>query len=112
MALTFSDFQPVQAVFEVRYPEAFLLWDRAGKLARQFQASYSLSRLTSAEPGKVVFVEDRTREVIWQLDRLSVRDHQPGSPSLEEFFGLCEDCLRITTEALEVQELKRVGFPG
>ena len=89
MTLSFSDFRPILFVFEVRYPEAFLLWDRAGQVATQLQARYPVSRLNSAEPGKIVFICDRTKEITWQLDRLIIIDHRPGSAKLEAFYDLC-----------------------
>lgn len=112
MSISFADFRPVGLAFEVRYPDSFLLWDRAGQIARELQARYSISRLTSAEPGKIVFVYKRTYELTWQLDRLIVVDHRPATP-IDEFYRVCEDCFNIAVDVLEISELKRVGFrPG
>lgn len=109
MALTFSDFRPIGLAFEIRYPEAYLLWDRAGRIAQELQARYPVSRLTSAEPGKIVFSCSRGQEITWQLDRLIVADYRPAS-RLDEFYPICEQCFDITVSNLEITELKRVGF--
>jgi hypothetical protein len=110
MMLSFTDFRLVGLAFELRYPDAFLLWDRAGQLAGQLQARYPVTRLTSAEPGKVVFLCDRTKEISWHLDRLIVIDHRPGSAKPERFYDLCEQCFELTAEHLQIEELKRAGF--
>jgi len=109
MPLTFSDFTPVGLAFEVRYPEAYLLWDNAGQVAQDLKARYPVSRLASAEPAKVAF-SCGSQELTWQLDRLVVLEHQPEASHFEDFYQLCEDCLDITVHNLGISELNRVGF--
>lgn len=110
MPLTFSDFGPVGLAFEIRYPDAYLLWDHAGQLTQELRERHEVTRLLTALPGKIAFIADATREVSWELERLIVLDHQPKTATFDAFFTLCEDCFEITTRNLLVSEVKRVGF--
>lgn len=110
MPLTFAEFSPVSLVFEIRYPEAYLLWDRAGETAQELRESHEITRFISAEPAKIAFVVEGTKEVTWALTAMSVADHQPKSATYEDFFQLCKDCYEIAVRNFSVTELKRVGF--
>lgn len=110
MPLTFSDFSPKSFAFEIRYPDAYLLWDRAGQVTEDLRTRHEITRRIGAEPGKIAFVTDATKEVTWQLDRLIVVDHQPPTSKVDVFCRLCADCFDVTLRNLGVSELKRVGF--
>jgi hypothetical protein len=110
MPLTFSDFSPVSFSCEIRYPETYLLWDRAGQVTEDLRNHHQITRRIVAEPGKIAFVTDTSKEVTWQLDRLIVIDHQPPASKADIFYRLCSDCYDMTLRNLGVSELKRVGF--
>ena len=110
MRLTFSDFSPSSFAFEVRYPEAYLLWDRAGQVAEDLRTGHEITRRLAAEPGRIAFDTETTREVSWHLDRPVVIDHQPQLSKVDAFYSLAADCLEMTLRHLGVSELKRVGF--
>ncbi|HTS50399.1 MAG TPA: hypothetical protein VMH05_20780 [Bryobacteraceae bacterium] len=110
MPLTFSDFSPVGLAFEIRYPDAYLLWDHAGQMSQELREIHEITRLVSADPGKIAFIAEGTREVSWSLGSMIVLDHRPRNSAFESFFTLCKDCFEIATRNLSVSELKRVGF--
>lgn len=110
MSLSISDFVLRGMSFEVRYPTAYLFWDRAGQIAEDLRSRYPAMRLASAEPGKTVFAIAK-QEVSWQLDRLVILDFGPGSSqAIDDFFKICEDCFAITIDNLGITELSRVGI--
>jgi len=110
MPLTFSDFSPASFSFEVRYPDAYLLWDRAGQLSEDLQNRHQITRLTTAQPGKIAYVVNMTSEVSWQLNNLVVIENRPSTATMDAFYRLCSDCFELTLRLLAVNEIKRVGF--
>lgn len=110
MALTFLDFGPLSFSFEIRYPDTYLLWDRAGQVAEELRGHHKITRRLAGEPGKIAFVIDGKTEVTWQMDRLIVADHEPSTSKTDGFYLACENCFDITLRNLGVSELTRVGF--
>jgi hypothetical protein len=110
MPLTFSDFSPISFGFEIRYPDAYLLWDHAGQMTEELKSRYEITRRVAAEPLRIAFVVRGTQEVTWQLDKLIIVDYQPLSSKFDSFYRLCSDCFELTVRNLGVSELKRVGF--
>ena len=110
MPLTFSDFSPANFVFEVRYRDAYLLWDHAGHVLEELRSRHEITRRIAGEPTRISFVVDATKEVTWLMDRLSIIEHQPEKSKTDAFGRFCADCLDLTVENMGVGELNRVGY--
>lgn len=106
MPLGLAEFAVEQLAFEVRFPEAFLLWDRAGNLAQQAKAFKG--KLVSAEPGKVVFRKGRL-EAAFELTQARVIQHHPEG-ALERFADDADQLVALVSTILEVASFTRIGF--
>ena len=84
--LSFDDFALHQAAFEVRFDDAFLVWDRSGSVWKQVIAIYKDLKATHVEPSKVLFERRGDHELQLGLEtrRLGVAGMRPDS-RLAEF---------------------------
>jgi hypothetical protein len=57
----FSSFRRAQVTMEMRYDEAFLLWDRSGALWRDVERQFKAFKNSAATPNQSTFVADKLR---------------------------------------------------
>ena len=110
-ALKFDDLSLSKAAFEVRYDNAFLLWDRSGSIWTQIILKQPELRVARAEPSKVVFASrgERELQLTLELGRLGVIAINPDK-KLSAFTELVTRFTEITTQTLQVQAYTRVGL--
>ena len=107
--LNLSQFKLRRAVFEVRYPNAYQLWDRAGDLWREATRRWGGLDVLEAQPGSTVFRHDTKRtELSAQLKKTSIVRHYPDN--FDDFVEMATDFLNITKNTLEIYEYERVGL--
>jgi hypothetical protein len=64
-------------IFELRYGEAYALWDRAGALWSSVGRLFKSMKNSSAGPNQVVFSADDRYVLSVMLDRISITDYMP-----------------------------------
>ncbi len=103
-----TSFQRAQVTMELRFDEAFVLWDRTGALWQTLRRQFKTLKHVSVTPNQSNFVADNRFGLSVSLDRAIITDHKPsgGASSTTELMGKFAD---IVVRQLEVLVLKRVG---
>ena len=105
--LQIEDFELERIVFEVRFPSAFQLWDRAGALSDALAKVWEPLSLTTAQPGSIAFRRGRDMNLAVELGRAVMVLFYPGSrpdvKQIDAFFEVVREHLQLTT-------LQRVGL--
>ncbi|MDX8464210.1 hypothetical protein RFM26_00690 [Mesorhizobium sp. VK23B] len=97
-----SSFELNNYAFEIRYPNAYRIWDEAGRIAIQLQEGVKNLELTKGEPSLLAFVLNNSTTVEVRIDRLNVTEHYPKSDfskdtrDLQYVFDVVADNIRIT----------------
>lgn len=107
-SMTFAELKPFQAVLEVRYADAFSLWDRAGMLWTRLAKKYENLERIQAQPTETIFRLGKSFELAAKLDGASVVAFKPEK-NLTEFIQLTDVFFRIVAEILEISAYNRVG---
>ena len=108
MSLFLSSFKKTQITFEIRYDEAFLLWDRTGSLFHSLSSHFKDIRSHTASPNQTIFYGDRRFVLSVGLERASITDHLPDQKN-DKTFEIFEAFVSNVTLQLELQSLKRIG---
>jgi len=107
-AFPLSAFRRTQVILEVRFDEAYLLWDRAGAIwsviARQFKAI----KHTGVAPNQATFFGDDRFAMAVALDRASITDHRPQG-SLDRTFDVFAAFIENVAGGLNLPAFTRVG---
>lgn len=64
---------------ELRYSNAFILWDRAGAMWTELKSGFRDFDAQNVGPNQVVFHGDGRYSLNVSLDRAAITDHKPGS---------------------------------
>jgi hypothetical protein len=107
--MTLGEFRLERAVFEVRYPTALWMWDRAGVMWNVVGEKWADVKLIEASPGKTVFRLESNYELVVELNQLRVIAHWPDW-SLGRLPELSAGLLDVATRYMELKVLSRVGF--
>ena len=93
---------------ELRYDEAFVLWDRTGALWEAVRRQFKALKHTNVSPNQSTFIGDGRFGLSVALDRAIITDHKPsgGAKSTTEVMAKFAD---IVIQELQVPVLKRVG---
>jgi hypothetical protein len=106
--LSITDFKTTYAVCELRYENAYLIFDRTGQVCREAQASYTHCNVTSAAPNMTIFQADEGAFVL-ELSQCRFSTNRPDA-SLEKFAAHCKMFFDSVTIHLDVRVFTRVGF--
>ena len=79
MTLDLAQFDIEKVSFEVRYENAYLLWDRAGLIWSQARTKWPAIIMKHAEPNDTTFSLDNRYELVVRLDSAFVVAHRPAS---------------------------------
>lgn len=109
--MEFQNLKLEKAVIEIRYPKAYLLWDRAGSLWTKVLKNWPTLSNIEANPAKTVFRLDleAVYELVVELEAARVVAHRPKQ-NLVEFQSIVSTFLAITAEMLDIEQFARVGF--
>lgn len=107
--LTRDDFKLESVSFELRYPHAFALWDRAGAAANAIRSSWDTVKLTDAKPGRVAFNVGREYEIAFELEKALLVGHRPA-PHMRDFANAAKTLVSVIVEWLQVDGFSRVGL--
>lgn len=104
-----SAFSLARAVYEVRYPIAYRLWDRAGALAVAVADLNPKLVNKTAQPNQIVFSSDSVH-VSLELSVMRVITKNPDTtPKVNEHGSFCARLERAVAEVLELTQFERVG---
>lgn len=107
--IPFSSFRRAQLIFEMRYSEAYELWDRTGSLWKSVEKDFTKLKSNQVGPNEQAFIADNRFVLTAGLQRCNFTDHRPtGSPekTIEKVAGFANKVLN----SLNVTVLERVGF--
>ena len=76
-ALELADFQPERFIYEVRYARAWLMWDRAGAMARALQKEFPGLEATEGAPAKVALTLPPNVQISFEPEKSAVVVHGP-----------------------------------
>ena len=77
----FSSFRRFQVNFEMRYDQAFLLWDRAGELWTSVGTGFKSIKANQVQPQQQTFIADDRFVLFAGLERAGLTDHKPHQPA-------------------------------
>jgi len=107
--LKLSDLKLKHATMEIRYNDAFLIWDNAGLIWSRISSKFNDLKMIKAEPMVTSFKVDDHFELAVKLDRAHLIDLKPNS-NLKEFIETSEVFINLVAKSLEITEFTRVGF--
>ena len=109
MSLSLSEMTLGQAFFEVRYPQAFTMWDRSGQLWSRAIEKWPDLKSFEAQPDKVrCTLKDRFRLVV-EMKQSGVQDYLPDRP-LNELKKMACEFKAFVEEILEIKSYTRVAL--
>lgn len=106
--LRLSDFAFERAILEIRYPNAFELWDRSGALWIAALQKWNDLQVVSAEPSRTVF-RGKQFELSTELQAARIVQHNPVLP-LADFTGFAKEFVELVSGTLSLSVLSRVGL--
>lgn len=104
-----SNLKLISASFEIRYDNAYLLWDRSGFVWSTIKSIYPNIEPQHAEPNLSNFVLDDRFQFSVKIDRVAVIDQTPKS-SLNDFMEIADGFTKSVVECLEISEYTRLGL--
>jgi hypothetical protein len=107
-AFSFSSFRRTQAIFEVRFEAAYVLWDRSGLIWKSVGRNFKKLRHQNITPNQMTFFGDDRFSMAVELERASITDHRPQGGidgTIEVLAAFGEQVIEI----LDVKALTRVG---
>ncbi len=107
--LDFSTFKLIRATMEIRFDDAYILWDRAGKVWSKMSLSLPNLKMNVVEPNAISSIADDRYELSVKLGAAHLTDLKPSS-SLKEFMANSELFLGIVANSLEIRDFTRLGF--
>ncbi len=107
--LNLQDFKLTETVFEVRYDNAYLLWDRAGEIWSKVSSMWPDLKIEKVEPSIITFRLENKYQLSVNLDKAHIIDAKPSS-SLNEFMEKADNFLKLVIQILQIKNLIRVGF--
>jgi hypothetical protein len=107
-AFPFSSFRRTQVIFEVRFDENYLVWDRSGVVWRNVGRNFKNLKSQSASPNQVTFMGDDQFVMAVTPDRASITDHRPQG-GIDGTIEPLATFVRTVIENLDVTVLTRVG---
>jgi hypothetical protein len=104
-----SNFDLHSASFEVRYDQAYSLWDRAGGLWQAVRKSAPTIKLGESNPTKITGTIDRRFQLSVELEKVLVIVFPPPS-ILEDYTALCRNVLTAAVDILDIKLFSRIGL--
>jgi hypothetical protein len=108
-SIRIEDFKLFNATFEVRYDNAYILWDSAGKIWSEVGKKFNKMTLEKAEPNVTSFLVDDRFKASVLLDKFYIIDVAPQS-SLKDFISASDVFAGIVSKFLEIKVFTRIGF--
>jgi hypothetical protein len=107
--LNFSNFKLKQATMEVRFNNAYLLWDHSGLISSDLKSKWADIKLLKAKPNLINFRFEDRYELSVELGKAHLTDLTPTS-SLKEFMENADTFMALVADNLVITEFTRLGF--
>lgn len=107
--LDFTHLKLISATIEIRYDNAYILWDRAGQIWSKASNAWDGLKASHVEPNISRFMINDRFDVSVSLDRAHLIDTKPTS-SLKELIEYSPKFLNLVMDCLDVNKLQRIGF--
>jgi hypothetical protein len=109
MPFNLAQFVVQQAVLEIRYAQAFTLWDRTGAIWHQVQRKYPEAKAKVTQPNQIIVrIADRIEGQL-AIDRAHAAVFYPSS-DLKSLKEVANVFLSATISQLEIADLSRIGL--
>ncbi len=108
-SLSLTEFKITSAICEVRYSDAYKIWDNAGKIWSSCEKKWTTLKPKKAEPNITTFLVNENVELSAQINKAYVSKFFPSS-SLKDFIEDTSNFFGILLPILEVNEITRIGF--
>lgn len=107
-AMTVDEFTPFSVTCEIRYKNAYLLFDRTGQILKDLGEHFTAIEVTSASPAQTVFTSE---ECAFTIELGACRSTTSQIDSSGEFFAKqCRLFFGAVTENLGISVLSRIGL--
>jgi hypothetical protein len=107
--LDISDFLLDTLSYELRFPQACILWDRAGKLADTIKADWPGLTLSEGTPARLTFKHEPTgHDAVIELEKAFLIFVRP-SRNLKEIHASANRFFDAVLETLDIEQLTRIG---
>jgi hypothetical protein len=106
--LTIDEFKLLRSVCEIRYANAFLIYDRTGQILRELSDSFTNLNVASPGPNQTLFVSDEGNFGLEVTKSHFIAD--TPNPKLEHFALHCNTYFDAITKLLEVKVFTRIGL--
>lgn len=103
-----GDFALDQSSFEIRYDNAFTIWDRSGAVASELSRRLPKMELIDANPARVSFRLNRNSVLVYELAKAFVIVHEPKR-SLDDLTSYALHLVSAVVSVLEPSGFNRVG---
>lgn len=103
-----SSFNRAQVTTELRFDEAFHLWDRAGAIWLAMGHHFKTLKNTAAAPNQTTFVGDNRFGLSVAINQAIITDHKP-SGGAQSTTDMTSKFANTLIQYLEIPVLKRVG---
>jgi hypothetical protein len=103
-----SSFQRTQITLELRFEEAFVLWDTTGAVWETVRRQFKTLKHAHISPSQTAFNGDNRFALIVALDRAVITDHKPSGGATSTF-DVMSKFAETVLHMLQVTVLKRVG---
>jgi len=106
--LTFDDFKPFTLTCELRYPNAYLIFDKTGQILNDLKETLTNISVSNAGPQQTAFASD---EGSFHLEIGAARftSGRPGR-NAENFTKHCKAYFDALIERLEIEVFTRIGL--
>lgn len=101
-----SDFKIRQVIFEIRYDDAYILWDRAGAVSSDLTRIWPNLKLAEGTPNQQSLRSDDA-SIQTGIASSNVVLIQPDN--IVQFSEQIEETLRIWVASLEINKFSRIG---
>lgn len=103
-----SSFQRLSVTLELRFDEAFVLWDTTGDLWQTVRRQFKTLKSAQVTPNQTSFHADNRFTLVVALDRTVITDHKPSGGAAGTFDAMTK-FVDVVTRQLQVRVLNRVG---
>src|SRR5271165_73386 len=106
--LTIDDFKPFSVTCELRYQNAYLLYDRTGQILEDLRTHFSDLEVSNASPAQTAFTAE---EGSFTLELTACRVTTPSAEKGGERFAKhCKTFFEVVATQLEINVYKRIGL--
>jgi hypothetical protein len=106
--LHFEDFKLVRAVCELRYADAYLIFDRTGQVLEGMRTQFTDVRVQGPSPTQTT-IQTEEGSFSLQLGQCHFTADHPD-PNLGRFAAHCKAYFGIVMHCMEIKILSRIGF--